>query len=108
MPRKRTTRAQTTRAKPKLKETEDEIINGMTAEERKSKLESLIKDFDYNGKYEILNFQFIIAVLQLHCRIRKKQGAAYGIALAVTNYTFYIIIHSHTHVRSLKNQVKIN
>ncbi|XP_060564475.1 borealin-like [Ruditapes philippinarum] len=48
MPRKRTTRAQNTRATPKLKHLEDELVNGMSVEERKSKLDGLIKDFDYN------------------------------------------------------------
>ncbi|XP_045193435.1 borealin-like [Mercenaria mercenaria] len=47
MPRKRPTRAKTTRAKPKLNDT-DEVVNGMTAEERKAKLASITKDFDYN------------------------------------------------------------
>lgn len=49
MPRKRATRAQTTRAKPQLKNSdEDELVKEMTAAERKAKLENIIKDFDVN------------------------------------------------------------
>lgn len=52
MPRKRATRAQTNRGKPKLEASdEDDIVNGMTRAERKAKLENIICDFRLNGTF---------------------------------------------------------
>ena len=49
-PRKRNTRAQKVRAKPELKEAE-ESKNGLSAKEKKEKLERYLQDFDVQGLY---------------------------------------------------------
>ena len=54
MPRKRNTQAQKTRAKPKLKNS-DENVDGLSAQEKKKKLDTYLNDFDMQG----LNFDFV-------------------------------------------------
>ena len=48
MPRKRNTRAQKVRAKPELKDT-DENKNGLSAKARAERLRSYLQDFDVQG-----------------------------------------------------------
>ena len=54
MPRKRNTQAQKTRAKPKLKNS-DENEDALSEQEKKKKLENYLNDFDMQG----LNFGLI-------------------------------------------------
>lgn len=63
MPRKRTTRAVNTRAKPKLKDS-DETVNGMTAAERKARLDSLIKDLDLNVENVLRQYEEELVTLE--------------------------------------------
>ena len=60
MPRKRATRAQTTRPKPKLESLGDDIVNGMAPSERAAKLQSFIEEFDFKGTiyFQFRNLQF--------------------------------------------------